>query len=406
MPGLLVDRERAEAAVVGGSELVDRDVPRGSHQVGGHGLGSLDGRVERIDDADEGDLLHPVGVGADALTDEPVDPLLVVLAGHLDEEVPGVHAEQRGQQLGVVDLLAVHRVHVATGARVDADVPALLRGEAVDDAVVERDEGLEQVLVGPRVAGVLLARQAALGEVDRDADGARGEGLADVLLGLVAQVGEELLAAVALELAGERVEQVEHRRRDHRLLERLGGVRRGLLQQVGGVRPVAERPARQARQLPVVPVVEDREVLAVAGQVVRETGAGEGVGQRVGREARGALLAVGHDRAPGGLHALDGVPGRGVLLGAELLLGDLAPVIGGDGLLQPHRAGQRADVLGGDGHRRRSPSASRIRRTRAGTVAPWTAACRTRGGRRDRPGRSRRDPRVLAPCGGTGTVCT
>ena len=59
---------------------------------------------------------------------------------------------------------------------------------------------------------------------------------------------------------------------------------------------VAERPAGQARELAVVAVVEDREELAVAGEVVGEAGAGERVGDRVGGEARLALLAVGDDR--------------------------------------------------------------------------------------------------------------
>ena len=69
-------------------------------------------------------------------------------------------------------------------------------------------------------------------------------------------------------------------------------------------------PAGQARQLAMVPVVEDREELAVAGEVVREAGARERVGDRVGREARLALLAVGDDRLAGRLEALDRVLAR------------------------------------------------------------------------------------------------
>ena len=65
-------------------------------------------------------------------------------------------------------------------------------------------------------------------------------------------------------------------------------------------------------------VVEDREELPVAGQVVGQTGAGERVRDRVGREARLALLAVGDDRLTDLLEAPDRVLGRGVLLGLEL----------------------------------------------------------------------------------------
>jgi hypothetical protein len=53
----------------------------------------------------------------------------------------------------------------------------------------------------------------------------------------------------------------------------------------------------------VVAVVEDREELAVAGEVVGEAGARERVGDRVGGEARLALLAVGDDRLAGLLQA-------------------------------------------------------------------------------------------------------
>ena len=84
------------------------------------------------------------------------------------------------------------------------------------------------------------------------------------------------------------------------------------------VRLVAERAAGQPRELAMVAVVEDREELPVAGEVVREAGARERVGDRVGREARLALLAVGDDRLTGLLEALDRVLGRRVLLGLEL----------------------------------------------------------------------------------------
>ena len=223
-------------------------------------------------------------------------------------------------------------------------------GEAVDHAVVEVDELLEHVLVGPGVARVVLVREAALGEVDRDAHRAGGERLADVLLGLVAEVGEELLARVALDLALERVEQHQHRGGDDGLLDGLGGDRLVLLDELRGERLVAERAAGEARELAVVAVVEDREELAVAGEVVGEAGAGQRVGDRVGREARLALLAVGDVGLAGLLEALDRVLGGRVLLGLQRGEVDLAVVVGLVGLLQLHRARQGSDELGGDGH--------------------------------------------------------
>ena len=65
-------------------------------------------------------------------------------------------------------------------------------------------------------------------------------------------------------------------------------------------------------------VIEDREELPVAGEVVRQAGTGQRVGDRVRREARLALLAVGDDRLARGLEPADRVLGRGILLGLEL----------------------------------------------------------------------------------------
>jgi hypothetical protein len=45
-------------------------------------------------------------------------------------------------------------------------------------------------------------------------------------------------------------------------------------------------------------IVEDREELSVAREILRESGASEGVGDRVGGKARLALLAVGDDGSP------------------------------------------------------------------------------------------------------------
>ena len=226
----------------------------------------------------------------------------------------------------------------------------LLGREAIDHAVVERDELVEHVLVRPGVARVVLVGEPALGEVDRDAHGAGVEALADVLLDLVAEVVEELVARVAVDLALERIEEHQHRGGDDRLLDRLARDRLVLLDELRGEGLVAERAAGQPRQLTVVAVVEDGEELPVAGEVVGQAGARERVGDRVGGEARLALLAVGDDRLARRLQALDRVVGGGVLLGLELVPGDLALVVVGVGLLELHRPRQGTDELGRDGH--------------------------------------------------------
>jgi hypothetical protein len=97
-------------------------------------------------------------------------------------------------------------------------------------------------------------------------------------------------------------------------------------------------------------VVEDGEELAVAGEVLGEAGPRERVGDRVCREARLALLAVGDDRLAGRLEALDRVLGGLVLQRLELLPRDLAVVEVLVGVLQLLRTRKRAHELGGDRH--------------------------------------------------------
>src|SRR6476646_5890261 len=173
---------------------------------------------------------------------------------------------------------------------------------------------------------------------------------ADVLLDLVAEIREELLARVALDLALERIEQHQHRRGDDRLLDVVRGDLPVLLDELRREGLVAEGAAGQAGQLAVVAVVEDREELAVAREVVGEAGAGQRVRDRVRGEARLALLAVGDDRLAGRLEALDGVLGGLVLQRLELRPGDLAVVEVLVGVLQLLRTRKRANELGGDRH--------------------------------------------------------
>lgn len=72
---------------------------------------------------------------------------------------------------------------------------------------------------------------------------------------------------------------------------------------VVGVCLVFEWAGGEARELSVVAVVENGEVLAVGGEVGCETRAGEGVGDGIGGEGRGALFAVGDERLAGRRHA-------------------------------------------------------------------------------------------------------
>ena len=352
MIGLLVDAERREAAVVGRAEAFGRDEVRRPDQRVAHLLGALHPRVLRVDHADVGELRHAVRVVAEVLADQPVDVILVPLAGELDQEVAGVHHEHARQQVVVVDVGAVHRVAVAARAGVDADLRSLLGAESGQHPVVELDKVRQHAPAGPRVAGICPGGQAALGEVDGHSRRASGECLPDVLLALVDEVFLEALPRVAGNVVVQRVQQRQHGRGDHGLLHRLAGQPDRLAQRVRRVGLVPERPAGEPRQLPPVPVGKDREVLApVPGQLVGKPGSGQGVGDRVRREARPPLLAVGDDRLAGRLPTLDRVPDRLVLLSFELIVGDLPGVVLAIRLLQLARARQRADRFGRDSRR-------------------------------------------------------
>ncbi len=219
----------------------------------------------------------------------------------------------------------------------------------------------QQAAPGPRVARVVPGRQPPFGEVDRHPGRAGREGLPDVLLALVDKVGFELLAAVSGDFLVQRVQQREHRRGDDCLLHRPARHRKRLRQRLGGVGAVPERAADQLRQLPVVPVGEDGEVLTAAGQVLGQPGPGERVRQRVGGETGPALLAVGNDRRPGRLLPLDRVPDGCVLLGLELLARQRPGVVGGVGVLKFARPRQRSHRLDGDSGTRPRIVSSHVR---------------------------------------------
>jgi hypothetical protein len=101
-------------------------------------------------------------------------------------------------------------------------------------------------------------------------------------------------------------------------------------------------------------VGKDREILAVAGEMLGKPGSGERIGQRIGGKARGALLAVAYDWRACRLHPPDRIETGGVLLQHQLFAGDLAGVVIGECRLQLGRTGQRTDGFGRDRHRESS----------------------------------------------------
>jgi hypothetical protein len=111
----------------------------------------LDPRVDWVDHADEDPLS-----GLRVVADHGQHAARVLLAGELDVEVARVQLQQARQQLAVWDIEAVGRVLVGSRAGVDADALALVVAEALERAVVERDELAEQLL-----ARVELQRQPA-----------------------------------------------------------------------------------------------------------------------------------------------------------------------------------------------------------------------------------------------------
>ena len=94
-------------------------------------------------------------------------------------------------------------------------------------------------------------------------------------------VRQELLARVARHLVVEGVQERQHRGGDDRLLQGLGRHLHRLLDVGRGEGLVPERSAGQARQLTVVAVGEDREVLAIPGEVVGEARARQRVSERM-----------------------------------------------------------------------------------------------------------------------------
>ena len=296
------------------------------------------------------------------LRDDVEDAARVLLARHLDVDVADVELEQVRQQLGVVDVGAVRRVHVPARARVHADPGTLVVGEALEDAVVERHEVPEKP-----ARRIELAREPALGEVDLDLVGAGVERRADVLLTLADEVVQERVPGVALDPVL-RVQEAEGRRGDDGLLDRHVRALLRLLQVARRVGPEPERSRREGRQLPRV-AVRERDHDAVGREVRHAV-------ERIGHEARLGLLAVrDHGRARL-LEALDRIRERLVLKRAELLGRDRSLRERRLSVDQGLRSRDAADGLGRD-HLRSLLVVGRMRAS-----AYDTPSCRTRAGGR------------------------
>ncbi len=292
--------------------------------------GRLDARRDRVRDADED--------AAAVLRVRPQDlqhPGPIRLARELDEEVADVQAKERGKQLGVVHVGAVRRVLVAARAGVDADAPALLGAEALEDPVVQVDERVEQAL-----GGVELDAEAPLGEVELDRRPG-GEAASDVRRRLADEVVDERLPGIAGD-PGPRVEQRDGRRRDDGLLERGLRVLHRALEVFRRVGRVAERARGQDRKLASVAVREGNRH-AARGEVREPV-------DRVGREARLSLLAVGDDGRPGLLEAADRVAHGAVEEGLERVFPDAPLPEGAHAVHELDRTGNAADGFGGYSH--------------------------------------------------------
>src|SRR2546430_3670554 len=103
--------ERRESAVIGRTQLLERDDLGGFQYAVAHLFGRLDVRIDRVDHADKDLVLGP-GV----LLDDPEHATAVPLARQLNVEASDLELEQAGQEVCIVHVGAMRRVLVATGA--------------------------------------------------------------------------------------------------------------------------------------------------------------------------------------------------------------------------------------------------------------------------------------------------
>ena len=228
--------EWREPAIVGGPELIDRDVACRFKDAIADELGRLDRRVDRRHHPDE----HPlIGLEMPADDLEHVDP--IALAGQRHVEVPHLQLEQARQQLRIVDIGTVRRIAIAARTGVHAEPVPIFDGEPRQRQVVQVDEAVQQL---PR--RVDLHRQPAFGEIDLHLVGTRRQAAADFRLVLGEQIVDEGFAGIAGNaLRG--IHQAERRRRDHRLLDRPVRIAFRHGQVRIRVAPVSERSLGQPR---------------------------------------------------------------------------------------------------------------------------------------------------------------
>src|SRR5919108_4051463 len=112
----------------------------------------------------------------------------------------------------------MRRVAVATRTGVHTNSPTLLRGETIEDTIVECDKALQKLL-----AGIQLYREPALGEIDLDGVGPLVETATDVGFAFANQVFHEGASCVSVQLVLW-VQQAQRRRRDDSLLHRYFGM--------------------------------------------------------------------------------------------------------------------------------------------------------------------------------------
>ena len=98
MPGLNINTERTEPAIIRRAQLIPLDPPTRLDQIPGNLLRTLHHRIQRIRDPDERNLLDALGVATDGPPDLLVDARLILLRRELDEEVAGIDGEERGKQ--------------------------------------------------------------------------------------------------------------------------------------------------------------------------------------------------------------------------------------------------------------------------------------------------------------------
>ena len=219
-------------------------------------------------------LLDTIGILANALAHLLVHLVLVLFAGALDEEVSRIHLNHLRQELVIVHVCAVSRIAVSAGASMDADIRSLLWAEPVEHAVVQIDEGLKELCACPGIAWIVSSRETAFGEVDGDSFRASFETLTDVFLAFFDQIVFKLLLGVPFYFSLQRVDQVHQGWCNDGLLHAaLLGIRQATLEVVCCVVEILEWPRSQTRQLAVVAVCEDREVLAIGFEVAGQPGA-------------------------------------------------------------------------------------------------------------------------------------